>query len=1419
MADGSIIIDVELNVAEFKSGISKLQKIAGTGSNGVKKAFDAIADATKKVVGFSLEVGQSFEAQMSKVKAITGKVSDDALPEIIQKAGEMKLAFKEGADATETAGNIIASMAKKMGAETSWSATQAGEAFEYMAMAGWKTGDMLDGIAPIMNLATAAGEDLGRTSDIVTDAITAFGLQASDATHFADVLAKTSTSANTNVGMMGETFKYVGALCGAMNYTVDDAAAAIGTMANSGIKASQAGTSLRSIISRLAAPTDKMACLMEDLGISIVKEDGQAKSLAEVIQNLRDAFSGMSETEKTAAASILAGKNAMSGMLAIVNTSDEDFQSLRDAIANCDGSAQEMADTMLDNLPGALTILNSATEGLGIAFYETFSDIGKTAVQEFTEYVSRLTNAMNEGGGIDGFLEELASVASDGVARLVEVAPQALSAAAKVGASFIIGIGNSITSGFTSLAESVAEKIQNVTQMMVTLGLASALSFVRGITSGSGEISAAVLSIINSFGSLLSTYSDQILKYGSLIIESLLIGLTNGISAVTEIGVTLINHLASGVASGIPRLLEQVMPMLVGLSGALRANAGHLVDAGINLLQNIAQGIANSLPVLIQTVPTIVSNIAGIINDNAPKLLLAAVGIISTLAHGLLDAIPTLVQNIPEIIKAIVDVLLAFNWIGVGQGIINFLREGIVAMARAIPEAFNGIMDTAVDLISGIQWGSLGADIIAALRLGIEALAKAIPNALSSIMNAGVAAIKSIDMRVIGKMAIEKLVSGITGMMAKIKSALNAIVSAAVSILPGLGKAAIQAGTAAVTGLLSLMLKLPGKVGEVLLNIISKAVSFGSNLTAKFTSIGKNVITGLISGIKSMVSSAYGAIKDTLSGLVDKAKNALGIHSPSTVFRDEVGQWIPKGVASGIKSNIGSVIDATSSLTKSVVSSVKSANGEKTGENYAKKIINGIKKQKKYAKKSAATVGAAIVNAAEKKLKNYQTVHNTTVAYEVGFWKKILGSCKKGTQAYYDAYSNYSSALKTYNKGMADAKKELIDLEESYANDVAKVEEQLINDMNSLWDNYHSTVENRSKELYKSLGGLFSAFSSKTSNTTAKMISNMKSQVEGMTAWQDSLKTLKSRGLDEALLGELKELGPEAAADVALLASMTDAELKSYVDLWKQKMDMCKKQATDENSGLYDETLKQVEALKTDAAKEIQGLTDSFVSSVKTLASKTKAELGGLPKAFKSIGKDSINGITKAIESNGSKLTKEVKTLMTSAVKAAKSELKIKSPSRVFRDEVGAQIPAGVAAGVDDAADEAFDAVEAFADDLIDNSPLENIPIGFELPNDLDMRRFAEMMNAEVKLERSKMSAEAYADSIKTNIQFAAASAGSDRSSEEKLDRAAALLEKLVAETEAGHYIVLDDGTLVGKLSKKMDVALGKRRAAAARGC
>lgn len=360
------------------------------------KATKAVTDTVKKLGvlsvaaagafgAFAIKSGMDFEAQMSKVQAISG------------------------ATATEVA--TLTAKAKEMGAKTKFSATESAQALEYMAMAGWKTDQMIGGLPGIMNLAAASGEDLAEVSDIVTDALTAFGLKASDSAHFADVLAKASSSSNTNVSLMGNTFQYVAPVAGALGYSIEDTAVAIGLMANAGIKGEKAGTALRGALTNLAKPSDQVAGYMDALGVSLTDAQGNVKPLSALMVDLRQKFAGLTDAQKAEYAAGIAGKEAMSGLLAIVNASDADFNNLTQAIANSDGTAQSMAQTMQDNLKGQLEQLGGAVETVGLTFYDAIKGKATDAITSIADKIS----AWQSDGSIDAVAEKVGVVFGNAV--------------------------------------------------------------------------------------------------------------------------------------------------------------------------------------------------------------------------------------------------------------------------------------------------------------------------------------------------------------------------------------------------------------------------------------------------------------------------------------------------------------------------------------------------------------------------------------------------------------------------------------------------------------------------------------------------------------------------------------------------------------------------------------------------------------------------------------------------------------------------------------------------------------------------------------------------------------------------------------------------------------------------------------------
>lgn len=372
--------------------------LASLVADGIRLAVSALKDLAKE----TFEVGAGFESAMSKVEAVSGATS-----------GEIAL---------------LTDKAKEMGESTVFSASQSAEAFNYMAMAGWKTEDMLGGIEGIMNLAAASGEDLASTSDIVTDALTAMGYSAKDSGQLADVMAAASSNANTNVKLMGQTFQYAAPIVGALGYNMEDTAVAIGLMANAGIKGEKSGTALRSILTRLSAPPKECAEEMERLGISLTDSEGNMKSLDTVMQELRTAFFKLEKTEQTAAAKHIAGQEAMSGLLAVVRAAPEDYDKLTKAVSNSSGAAAKMSKTMTQNVSGQITLLRSKIEGIMIKIFEKASSSIRKAIETISKALDQVdwdAFAESAGKAAEQVADFFAFVAKNGktiVAVLKEIA-------------------------------------------------------------------------------------------------------------------------------------------------------------------------------------------------------------------------------------------------------------------------------------------------------------------------------------------------------------------------------------------------------------------------------------------------------------------------------------------------------------------------------------------------------------------------------------------------------------------------------------------------------------------------------------------------------------------------------------------------------------------------------------------------------------------------------------------------------------------------------------------------------------------------------------------------------------------------------------------------------------------------------------
>ena len=637
-----------------------------------------VVSQAKNAAGAVLDIGMNFESGMSKVQAISGASGEDLA--------------------------ALTDKAKEMGAKTKFSATESAEAMQYMAMAGWKTGDMLNGIEGIMNLAAASGEDLATTSDIVTDALTAFGLSAQDSTHFADVLAQASSNANTNVGMMGETFKYVAPVAGAMGYSAEDVATAIGLMANSGIKASQAGTSLRTILTRMAKPTKEVQTAMDQLGVSVIDSDGNMKSLHEIMDDLRSGFSGLSEAEKVNMAATLGETDGMSGLLAIVNASDRDYQKLTDSINNCSGAAESMAETMQDNLEGQLTILGSTAESLALEIYESvkgpLTDMTKLGI----DAVSNLTEGF-ETGGVMGMIDAAGQMASAFAENLPSIIEQGLP----------------LIEGFTENLRSNAGKL-------VDGGIELMLNLAQGLMDGLPAMLQHIPQIVINIAGIINDNAPKLLMAG----------------------VELIGILAKGLIQAIPDLIAALPQIIQAIAATIQAfnwlalgsNIITLLKNGImsmvGAVQSAGTGIFNAVKGAIQNLPQTLLSIGksggtGILNG-LKGMAGSIKGAATSILTGIVSALTSLPSKLLGLAKngaqSIVKGFTGQSWGNIGKNIITGITAGITGsvgkLAEAAKNAAKKAFDAAKDFLgihspSKLMRDVIGKNMIAGFESGIVA--------------------------------------------------------------------------------------------------------------------------------------------------------------------------------------------------------------------------------------------------------------------------------------------------------------------------------------------------------------------------------------------------------------------------------------------------------------------------------------------------------------------------------------------------------------------------------------------------------------------------------------------------------------------------------------------------------------------------
>ncbi len=1229
----------------------------------------------------STKVGMDFEEQMSKVESISG------------------------ASAEEMIG--LENAAKQMGATTKFSASESGQALEYMAMAGWKSQQMIDGLPGIMNLAAASGEELGLVSDIVTDSLTAFGLQASDSAHFADVLAQASAASNTSVAMMGDTFRYAAPVAGALGYSIEDMSVAIGLMANAGIKGEMAGTSLRGMLTNLAKPTAQTGKYIEALGLSMTDAAGEVKPMSALLAELREKFAGLTEAQKAEYAAGIAGKEAMSGMLALVNSSDTDFDKLSKAIANSSGTAKGMADIMNDNLKGQLTLLKSAAEGVGIAFYEKFGGQAKKAVEQLAGSVGKFGQDL-ASGKLDTTLQAVATAAAAGAGALVVLNAalawkdlQNYAAAAKLGGQALTNFkGATIASTLAQQAHNLALAMTPWGWFAVAAGAAAAAFVTFQVMSNNAETASSRLNArirelsdgldeqaskqkefaeasstavagIEQESSRISGYVDELKSLtdakgrvaredegrAALLADQINRWIPGAVSALQdETGAYY--TLTDGVKDAIEaKRREMILSAWESdYQNALKARkeaqdkvteATRVHGAAVQEVDRIQREMLSAGPRELDVLSMKLGEAQRKVGETAQEMELA-----KQIAQGYSDTIigyetatsaaasgtdefdgaisrlnTSIVHNTGENQKALEDAVI--NEKLKLDGLVGIYQQSYASMSETERKHYEtGITE---------QKAALDAQVAQARDGGIL-----IPENFAASMEEGKGVFAAASWEVLEAGRQELEAGGVS--MREMGQGYDLLLANGLLDNVGLVK---DAG---------------GEAGAMAIDGFASAESGAAE-------IGKNLALGLAQGIRNNTNPVSIAAAALGATALWATRNVTAVKSPSRKFM-EIGGFLAEGLAIGMKDGEGKVIKTAEELSQAILKSATEWVDDKKFYNdlaaqdelafWEKlKTLTGLG-GKELAKidrniyKARQEASRASLETSKKWIEQEKFYKRLSAEEEVEAWQRVVDRKNLITTQQLEA-----------EKSLYTAQQKLIDEQ------TKRVEE------------YEQSLSARENNL-RSFAGLFSEIDKGTEVSGQQLLKNLQGQVALFEGWQTDMEKLAADpAMTEALLAELREMGPKAAKEIHALAASTESVLPEYAKEFAKLGGLIKTQAESELAGQPIELSIGAATLNEDQAVMVVGTSTSTLckaiadnavpleKSTDDVAVGMKNKILDRQIDFYKAGINVMDGLNKGLREQGQVAIGTARQVADDIIREMQRALDIHSPSRKMRDLVG----------------------------------------------------------------------------------------------------------------------------------------------------
>ncbi|MEY8333436.1 phage tail tape measure protein [Lachnospiraceae bacterium 47-T17] len=827
--------------ASFTNALGK----AGSGVMQLSKTITAATAAAAAAVGAiavaAVNVGKEFETAMSQVQAT-----------MLLDTGTA-----EGAAAMAT----LEEAARECGRTTAFSATEAAEALNYLALAGYNADEAATALPTVLKLAGAGAMDLARASDMVTDSMSALGIEATETNlnTFADQLAQTASKANTSVSQLGEAILTVGGTAKGLAGGTTELNTALGILADNGLKGAEGGTHLRNMILSLQNPTGDASKALQSLGVDVYDAQGNMRGLNDIFKDLQSGMEGMTAAQKDSIISTLFNKTDLTAANAMLSNCTDRWDELSAAIENSAGACEDMYSIQLDNLDGDIKILKSGLSDLGISIYKDLNGPLREMTQLGTSMVEELSQAYSEGG-MAGMVGAVGDCLSEAVNVIAGYAPQ-----------------------------------------VVSMGVDLISSFVQGIADNAGQLADTAAQVITIFINGLFTLIPQVLLAGIDIIVQLTNSIASQLPTLITNGTQAIQNLVSGIIQRLPDIIAAGLTLVQTLVNSLGANAPQLIAAAINLIGNLVLGIISMLPQLLQMgIQLILSLVQGIIS-NLPLLLQMAVQIITQLVTGIVSMLPMLIQGGIQLIISLIQGIISNlgNIVQAAVQIVITLAAGLIQaipqLIAAIPQLIGAIIDT----ILSTNWLDVGIQIIKGLIDGILSTGKSLWNAIKSLFTGGEVDIPDTSSQ--SAAVVDSYASGIQNNAGAVTTAANSMATSAFSNMDTSG--ATAAGTAVATSYTTGMTDaLSGFTFDTSVMGMDTA-ALTTNMTAAGTAGGEALTSSLNQSVAGMTLDTFGI-----------AVNTAGLTGTLTTAGTEGAT----AISTGMTNNAGAVTTAASSLATDV---------------------------------------------------------------------------------------------------------------------------------------------------------------------------------------------------------------------------------------------------------------------------------------------------------------------------------------------------------------------------------------------------------------------------------------------------------------------------------------------------------------------